>query len=78
MTLVGNKELGMDEAVEDFTGKKVGATFFRDKKLIVGVWTTANVVITGACVMPTGFFKGDHHSFVVDFITSSLVGHDTT
>ena len=33
-TLVGNKELSMGEAVGDFTGKKVGVMFFREKKLI--------------------------------------------
>ena len=52
--LVGNRELGMGEAVGDFTGKKVGATFFRGKKPIDGVWTSADVVITGACSMPAG------------------------
>ena len=75
-TLVGNKELGMGKAVGDFTGKKVGATFFRGKKPIDGVWTTADVVITGACVMPAGFGIGDHCLFVLNFLTSSLVGHD--
>ena len=67
----------MYKAVGDFTGKKVGATFFRDKKLIDGVWTTANVVITGACVMPTVFGIGDHHLFAFEFVTSSLAGHDS-
>ena len=38
-TLVGNKELGMGKAVGDFTGKEVGATFFRGKTPIDGVWT---------------------------------------
>ena len=75
-TLAGNKELGMGGAVGDFIGKKVGATFFRDKKPIVGVWTTADVLITGVCVMPSGFGIGDHCLFVLDFLTSSLVGHD--
>ena len=60
----------MGEAVGDFTGKKVGATFFRGKKPIDGVWTTADIVITGACVMPAGFGIGDHRLFVLDFLTS--------
>ena len=72
-TLVGNKEFGMGEAVGDFTGKKVGAAFFGGKKPIDGVWTTANIVITGTCVMPAGFGIGDHHLFVLDFRISSLV-----
>ena len=56
-------------------GKKAGATFFRGKKLIDGVWTTANLGITRACVMPTGFGIRDHRLFALDFLTSSLVGH---
>ena len=76
-TLVGSKELGTGEAVAAFTGKKVGDMYFRGKKLIDGVWTTVNVVITGACVVPTGFSIGDHHLFVLAFLTSSLVGNDT-
>ena len=75
-TLVGNKELGMGEAVGDFTGKRVGATFFRGNKLIDGVWTTDDIVITGVCIMPAGFGTGDHRLFVLDFLTSSLVGHN--
>ena len=66
----------MGEAIGDFTENKVGATFFRGKKLIDGVWTTANLVITGACVVPVGFGIGDHCLFVLDFLTSSLVGHE--
>ena len=58
--LVGNEDLCMGEAVGNFTGKKGEATFFRDKKPIDGVWITADVVITGACVMPAGFGTGDH------------------
>ena len=36
-TLVSNKELCIGKAVGDFTGNKVGATFFRGKKQIDGV-----------------------------------------
>ena len=74
--MVGNKGLCTGEAVGEFTGKQVGATFSRGKKPSNGVWITANVVITGYCVMPTGFGIGYHHLFVLDFLTSSLVGHD--
>ena len=45
-TLDGNKELGMSKAGGDFTGKKVGAMFFRGNKPIDGVWTTTDVVKT--------------------------------
>ena len=42
----------MIEAVGNYTGKKIGATFFRGTKPIDGVWVTSDVVIIGACVMP--------------------------
>ena len=32
--------LDMEETVEHFTGKKIGATFFRGTKPIDGVWVT--------------------------------------
>ena len=67
----------MIEAVGNYTGKKIGATFFRGTKPIDGVWVTYDVVIIGACVMPAGYRIGDHRLFVLDFLTSSLIGHDT-
>ena len=38
------------------------------------MWVTPEVVVTGACVMPAGYGIGDHRAFVLDFLTSSLVG----
>ena len=64
----------MSEVVGDFTGKKVGATFYRGKKPIDGIWATRDVQVVGACVMPAGFGVGDHRMFVVDFCTASLLG----
>ena len=66
--------LGMKEIVGAFTGRKQGATFFRGTALIDGVWATPYIVVTGACVMPAGYDMGDHQLFIVDFLTSSLVG----
>jgi hypothetical protein len=63
--LVGNEDLCMGEAVDNLTGKNVGATFFRGKKPIDGVCATADVVITGACVMPAGFSIRDHRLSVL-------------
>ena len=60
----------------NFTGGKVRATSFRDKKPIEGVCTTVNVVIIGACVMSLDFVIGDLCLFVLNFLTSSLLGHD--
>ena len=75
-TLTMSEDLQMIEAVGNYTGKKIGATFFRGTKPIDGVWVTSDVVIIGACVMPAGYGIGDHRLFVLDFLTSSLIGHD--
>ena len=73
-TLTKEDGLGMKEVVGEFTGKQLGATFFRGSTPIDGLWATPDIVVTGACVMPAGFGVGDHRLFVVDFLTSSLVG----
>ena len=52
----------------------MGPTFFQGKDPIDGVWVTPDVVITGACVMPVGYGVGDHRMFLIDFLTSSLIG----
>lgn len=62
------------EAVGTFTGQRVGAIFFEGTDSIDGVWVTTDVVVTGACVMPAGFCSGDHRIFVLDLLTSSLIG----
>ena len=49
---------------------------FRGTKPIDGVWITYDVVIIGGCVMPAGYGIGYHRLFVLDFLTSSLIGHD--
>ncbi len=66
--------LNMSEVVGDFTGKKIGPTFFRGSKLIDGIWATLNLAVTHACVMPAGHGVGDHQLFVVDFQERSLIG----
>ena len=58
--------LNMSEVVGNFTGKKLGATYFRGTKPIDGIWTTKDIVITHACVMPARYGVGDHQMFVVD------------
>lgn len=60
--------------VGDHTGRPLGATFFRGSKPIDAVWTTPDLEVVGACVMPAGFGVGDHRMFVVDFRVESLVG----
>jgi hypothetical protein len=66
--------LNMSEVVGDFTGKKLGPTFFRGSKPIDGIWATRDIIVTHACVMPAGFGVGDHRMFVIDVQESSLVG----
>jgi hypothetical protein len=73
-SLTSSEGLNMVEVVGEFTGKRIGATFFRGSKPIDGVWATQDLVVTHACVMPSGFGVGDHRLFVVDFQEESLIG----
>lgn len=68
--------LAMKEVVGNYTGKKIGPTYFRGSKPIDGIWATSDVTIAAACVMPAGFGIGDHRMFIVDILTSSLIGHE--
>ena len=52
--LMNGNRLKMSEVVGDFTGKRIGATFFHGSKPIDGVWAMQDIVITHACVMPAG------------------------
>jgi hypothetical protein len=70
--------LGMKEVVGEFNAWRLGATHFHGSKPINGVWTTGDIIVTNACVMPVGFGVGDHRLFVIDFATTTLVGSGTT
>ena len=72
--LTNEEGLVMKEVVGEFTGKQLGATFFRGTEPIDGIWATSDIVVTNACVMPAGYGVGDHHLFIINFLTSSLVG----
>ena len=48
------EDLQMIEAVGNYTGNKIGATFLRGTKPIDGVWVTSDIVTIGACVIPAG------------------------
>ena len=67
--------LNMSEVVGEFTGKQLGATYFRGSKPIDAVWATRDIEVTGASVMPAGFGIGDHRLFVIDFRFESLIGN---
>ncbi len=73
-TLTKESELGMKEVVGEFTGQQLGATFFQGSEPIDGILAILDIVVTGACVMPVGYGVGNNRMFVVDFLTSSLVG----
>ncbi len=66
--------LGMVETTGKYTGKKIGPTYFRGLLTIDGIWTTPDVTIANACVMPAGYGIGDHQLFIIDIHTSSLIG----
>jgi hypothetical protein len=66
--------LNMCQVVGNFTGHKLGPAFFRGSKPIDGVWATSDILVTHACVMPTGFGVGDHRMFVINVQEDSLVG----
>jgi hypothetical protein len=75
-TLTDREGLNMVEAVGEFTGKKIGPTFFWGSKPIDEIWTTTDVIVTHACIMPTGFGVGDHRLFVIDMQAASLIGEE--
>ncbi len=73
-TLTSIEGLNMNKVVGEFTGKKIGPTFFRGSKPIDGIWATSNLVVTHACAMLAGFGVGDHCMFIIDFQESGMVG----
>ncbi len=72
--LTNDDGLNMSKVVGDFTGKRIGRTFFRGSKPIDGVWATQDIVITHACVMPAGLGIGDHRMFVIDVQEETILG----
>ncbi len=68
--------LVLQEPIEAITGQKIGPTFFRGSKPIDAVWTSPSLNITNACVLPVGIGVSNHHMFVLDITTHSIVGVD--
>ena len=66
--------LAMSDVVEDFTGKKVGDTYFRGLTPIDRVWETSDVTVVGACMMPEGYGVEEHRLFIFDLLKYCLVG----
>ena len=52
--------LGMREVVGDYTGKPIGAMYFRGSHPIDAIWATPDIQVVGACIMPCGYGVGDH------------------
>jgi len=76
-SLTNEAGLGMKEVIKEFTGEELGPTFFRGRIPIDGIWTTTDVQIANACVMPAGYGIGDHRLFVVDIVSSSIIGTES-
>jgi hypothetical protein len=70
--------LNLQEVILQHTGTRTDATFFRGSKPIKGLWTSSNLEISTACVMPFGYRVGDHQAFILDITLESLVGENTT
>jgi hypothetical protein len=68
--------LDMVEVVGNQCGSTLPATHVRGQRPIDAVWATKDITVTNACCMPIGYGIGDHRSFMIDFLTSSLVGID--
>jgi hypothetical protein len=67
--------LVMVEVVGEFTGQRIGPTYFRGLKPINAVWATSDVQVVGGNIMPVGYGVGGHWLFVVDFVGISLLGN---
>ncbi len=68
--------LNLQEAILAYTGAPTGATLFYGLQPIDGLWTSDDLDISNACVMPFGYGVGDHRAFVLDIPLQSLVGEN--
>jgi hypothetical protein len=67
--------LVMKEVVGEFTYTPVGTTFFWGSKPIYGVWTTSDITVCNASIMPLGYGIRDHQLFVINFASSNSIGN---
>jgi len=73
-TLSDREGLNLREVILHTTGRQTGATFFRGSQPIDGLWASADLDISNACLMPFGYGVGDHRAFILDIPLESLVG----
>jgi hypothetical protein len=73
--LTSDPDLNLREVIHTHTGQPLSATHFHGSRPIDAIWTTPDLGILNACAMPIGYGAGDHRPFIIDFRTSSMVGH---
>ena len=66
--------LNLQEVILVCTGAPTGAMFFCGSQPIDGLWTSDDLDISNACVMPFDYGVGNHRAFVLDISLLSLVG----
>jgi hypothetical protein len=65
---LSNREgLNLREVILDTTGVRTGATYFQGSHPIDGLWASADLDISNACVMPFGYGVGDHRAFISEY-----------
>jgi hypothetical protein len=72
--LADREGLDLREAILFHTGASLGVLFFRGSCPIDGLWVSSNLNVSNVCVMPFGFGIGNHHAFILDIPSKSLVG----
>ncbi len=73
--LISIDGLEMIEVVGKFVHREANwATYFRGLIPINAIWVTLDIQVIGASIMLAGFGIGDYHLFMVDFLSSSLLG----
>ena len=58
--LTNPKGLALREVVGYFTNKQIGATHFRGKTPIDGVWASSDISVANACIKLVRYGIGDH------------------
>ena len=66
--------LRMKEQMTKRVGHRLPATFARGSKPIDGVWTTPDIDIVAARLMPISYGVGDHRCFILDISQQSIIG----
>ncbi len=76
--LVDPPGLGLCKAVLHHTGKQSGAMFCRCSKPFNELWTSSEIEVANACMMPFGYGIGNRCMFVLDVTLESMPGKTPT